>query len=424
MRVSNRVTLLLRLAPQWSLCDVAMATLVALGVGLAFYLLYRFYMIAFLFLVAVVLATVVRPGVGWLQRLGVPEKWGLLLIYASLAFLLALLLWLIAPIVIDQLSVAADRVPELYAQLRASLASSQNRLFARLVMGIPKEFSPEFIISWGGQTTGGAPVSEALRLIGAGGRAVFVMTAVLVLAYYWTLEGEYVTRRALLFIPAGTREGIRDLVTEMEATIGAHFRGQMKLCLAVGGMSFLGYLALGLPYALSLALIMGFLEAVPLIGPTLGAIPAIIVTLGVAPEKVPLLILLVVGIQTVEGMFLVPRIMSRAVGVHAIVTILAITAFGALFGFAGALLAIPLAAIIQIVLNRIMTQTPTQQLGRSRASLLRLQTQEFIHDVRKLNQEDTPGEETADGIQRVDDHLEAIALRLDRRLSQLEERAP
>ena len=124
--------------------------------------------------------------------------------------------------------------------------------------------------------------------------------------------------------------------------------------LAIGVASGLGYLVIGLPHVLALAVLAGLFEAVPLIGPILAAMPALLVA-------VPLGLPTVLGVlgfsallQFLENNWLIPRVMSRAVGVSALVALVAVLAFGTLYGVLGIFIAIPLAAVLQVLLDRMV----------------------------------------------------------------------
>jgi hypothetical protein len=128
-------------------------------------------------------------------------------------------------------------------------------------------------------------------------------------------------------------------------------------------------------------------------------------------------------IQLLENNVLTPRVMHKTVGVNPLVTLLAIVAFGALFGFVGLLLAIPMAAIIQIILDRALLRSQTSGLaapvGRGRSSKLRYDTQEYVLDLRNLARRPVTGSAQADP-DPVEDTLEAMALELDQALAQAE----
>jgi predicted PurR-regulated permease PerM len=204
----------------------------------------------------------------------------------------------------------------------------------------------------------------------------------------------------------------------METRVGFYMVGQGILCTVIGIMALIAYLLIGLPNALVLALIAGVLEAVPMIGPLLGAIPAALVALSIAPDKLIWVIVATVVIQQLENSLLVPRIMKKAVGVNPFVTLLALFAFSTLFGLAGALMAIPIAAIIQLVLNHFVFQQATVEMevseGRDYASRLRYEAQDLAHDLRKQARLKKRGSEIAiKQIEQVMDEIETITTNLD-----------
>ena len=414
---------------EWTPRRVAAATLTAIGVAFGFFLLYRFYMVVFIFFVAYTLQIALRPGVEWLSRRGLHPKLGMALLYILLLGVISGLLWLAAPMLVQQATSIWQEIPEYYHTTRNSLFQSDNRLLRAVAVMLPLQPT---LPGLGGTTESSAlgviePVWQSIRSISY---VTFITIAVLILAFYWMLEGELVTRRAVLLAPMNQRDELRTLLTEIEIKVGAYFRGQVMLCFIVGIGSIIAYFLIGLPYALGLGLIMFVFEALPVIGPTLGAVPALVVALTVGPDMVIWTLVVVLVIQGVENNLLVPRIMDQSVGVNAIVSLLAIAAFGILFGIGGAILAIPLAAILQIVLNRLLFNVPvseeaptlspsTDHLERNQVSVLRFETQHLVQDVRKQVRA-TDSTLVDPETERVEDMIEAIATDLDSILSKME----
>jgi predicted PurR-regulated permease PerM len=204
----------------------------------------------------------------------------------------------------------------------------------------------------------------------------------------------------------------------MESKVGYFIAGQAILCLIVGVMALAAYLLIGLPNALVLALIAGLFEAVPMIGPLLGAIPAGVIALSIAPSKLLWVIVASTVIQQVENNLLVPRVMKKAVGVNPFVSLLSIFAFSSLFGIAGALMAIPTAAILQLILNRYVFDPGTMESevssGRDYASRLRYEAQDLAQDLRKQARIKKGGSDSSvEQINQVMDEIEAITTDLD-----------
>ncbi len=230
------------------------------------------------------------------------------------------------------------------------------------------------------------------------------------LAGGWILEGERTGRIVLLAFPPDQRETVRDFFAEAGRKVGAYTRGLAILSTVIGTLSMIAYLIIGLPNVLLLAILAGVFELIPLVGPLLASVPAIIIAISVDPSKVIYVIIASVVIQLFENHLIVPRVMDRTVGVNPVVSLLAFLAFGALFGFVGALLAIPLAAIIQITLRRFVfeaEQTNQEPPGRDAISMLRYEARNLVLDVRKRVRDKE--EELTAGVDEIEDSMEAIA---------------
>jgi hypothetical protein len=191
----------------------------------------------------------------------------------------------------------------------------------------------------------------------------------------------------------------------------------------IGILALVAYLLIGLPNALMLAVLAGVFEAVPMIGPLLGAIPAGLVALSISPVKLVWVIVATVVIQQLENSLLVPRVMRKAVGVNPFVSLLAIFAFSSLFGIAGALMAIPMAAIIQLLLDRFVfhpaAMDPEVSAGRDSVSRLRYEAQDLAQDLRKQARHRKRGSDlTVKQIDQVMDEIETITTDLDALLAQ------
>jgi predicted PurR-regulated permease PerM len=255
-------------------------------------------------------------------------------------------------------------------------------------------------------------------------KVIFIAMVILVLAFHWTLDGPRTIQSLLLLVPKGQREGISELISDVETKVGFYIAGQSLLCLVIGILALVAYLLIGLPNALVLALVAGVLEAVPMIGPLLGAIPAALIALSIAPGKLVWVIVATLVIQQVENSLLVPRVMRKAVGVNPFVSLLAIFAFSSLLGIAGALMAIPMAAILQLLLDRFVfgpaAMVPELSAGRDYASWLRYEAQDLAQDLRNQARLKKWGSDLrVKQIDQVMDEIEAITTDLDSLLAQV-----
>jgi predicted PurR-regulated permease PerM len=400
------------------------ATLVLVSIILGFWLLYRFNQVVFILLIAIVIGTVIRPAVAWLHQRGVPRIVGVILVYLLLLILLTGFLLLLFPLIVEQGTTIVAAAPGYYQNLRGWMVNYPNQLIVRLSEFLPAtlpSLQPRTVQQTGQEVM--ASAGQALGYLTLAAKVSFIAIVILVLAFYWTLDGPRTIQSFLLLVPQDQRESISELISAMETKVGLYIVGQGILCLVVGIMALLAYLLIDLPNALVLALMAGVLEAVPMIGPLLGAIPAALVALSIAPERLVWVIVATVVIQQLENSLLVPRVMRKAVGVNPFVTLLALFAFSSLFGIAGALMAIPMAAIIQLLLDRFVfhpaAMEPEVSAGRDYASRLRYEAQDLAQDLRKQARLKKGGSDLrVNQIDRVMDEIETITTDLDALLAQ------
>ena len=408
----------------WTFRRVVWATLVLISVIFGFWLLYRFNRVVFILFIAIVIGTVIRPAVAWLHQRGLPRMAGVILVFLLLFILLAGFLLLLFPLILEQGTTISGAMPGYYQTLREWMGNSPNQLMVRLGEFLPitlpslklgtTQQSVEDVIASAGQVLGYLTLAAQF---------FFITIVTLMLAFYWTLDGTRIIQSFLMLAPQDQRENIRELISAMETRVGHYIIGQGILCLVIGVMALVAYLLIGLPNALVLALVAGMLEAVPMIGPLLGAVPAALVALSIGPDKLVWVIVATVVIQQLENNLLVPRVMSKAVGVNPFVTLLALFAFSSFFGIAGALMAIPMAAIIQLVLNHFVfrpaTIEPEVSAGRDYASRLRYEAQDLANDLRKQARIKKRGSDLrVKQIDQVMDEIEMITTDLDALLTQ------
>jgi predicted PurR-regulated permease PerM len=408
----------------WTFRRVMGATLVLILVALGFWLVYRFHQVVFILFITIVMGTVIRPLVNWLQRRGLPRIAGAILVYILMLALLISFVLLLVPLIIKQGTAIAAALPGYYHGLREWMVNYPNQLIVSLGTFLPATLPSSLPVL---QQTGPqvlASAEQALGYVSSTARVILIAIVILMMAFYWTLDGPRTIQSLLLLLPQEKRESIRELILAMETKVGSFIAGQGVLCLIIGSLELVAYLLIGLPNALILALIAGIMEAVPMIGPLLGAIVAGLVALSIAPVKLVWVIIATIVIQQLENNLLVPRVMRKAVGVNPFVTLLAFFAFSSLFGIAGALMAIPMAAIIQLLLDRFVFHVAVMEsdgsAGRDLASRLRYLVQDLAQDMRKQARLKKGGSTLrVKQVDQVLDEIETITTDLDALLAQV-----
>ncbi len=378
-----------QLTPQpynWTFERVVWATLVMVLVGFSFWLLYRFYQVFFILLIGLLLGTVIRPIAAWLHQRGIPLKSGVFLVYLLMLILLIGFVLLLIPLIVEQSTAIAAAMPVYYQNLYEWMVNYPNQIIVRLTEFLPATLPGLDPLQQTGQQML-ASAGQALGYFSSAAVGLFIAVAILAIAFHWSLDGQRIIQSLLLLVPSDKRESISELVSAIETKVGYYLVGQGILCLIIGIMALAAYMLIGLPDALLLAVVAGVMEAVPMIGPLLGAIPAAIIALSISPLKLIWVIAATLVIQQLENSVMVPRVMRKAVGVNPFVSLLAIFAFSSLFGIAGALMAIPLAAIIQLLLDRYVFHPAVMDseisVGRDYASRLRYEAQYLANDLRK-----------------------------------------
>lgn len=410
-------------ASRYTNWQIAKATLlIALMIGVAAFAL-RFFQIILIFLTAIILGIALKPLVSRLRQMGIPKWLGGLLLYMMLAAVLVTTAVYGIPPLIEQSRPVTTVFQDGYGRFLSLIESQNYRIISLILDQLPSEMltNPEAAVSVDSSEEGGEVMVRTFEGVRNAATALFSFMVTVVLSYYWLLEEEEVKRRFLFAVPQARRETAQELWQLIEEKLGSFLIGQSLLCLSVFGSSLIAYAAIGLPNALVLALFAGLMEAVPNIGPVLGAIPALIIGLTVSPITALWVLVASVLIQQLENNFLFPRIMDRAVGIRPFVSLLALLGFTTLFGVVGAVLSIPIAAIVQILLDYFLLNrdTTNEQIieGRDKASVLEYEASEIVLDIRQQIRKKKDVATAAND--QIEDSIEAIVVDLSNVLKTL-----
>jgi predicted PurR-regulated permease PerM len=188
----------------------------------------------------------------------------------------------------------------------------------------------------------------------AGG--IFGILTTLILTFYILIEADTLRSLMLRLFPRARRAQVAEASREATVKVSAWLGGQLLLATIIGTTSAIGLWALGIPFFYVLALISAVGELIPVVGPVLAAIPAIAIAATISLQKMLFVMIFFVVQQQFENHVLVPKVMSRQVGVSAVTVIVALLVGGELLGILGAILAVPTAAILQVIGERILQE--------------------------------------------------------------------
>ncbi|MBR1606613.1 MAG: AI-2E family transporter [Clostridia bacterium] len=287
---------------------------------------------------AVLLAWMAKPLCARLERRLPP---GLAALLALLTFFLGLagLLWGLVPKLLEQLSLAAGAVPQLVDLLGEGLDRlSQSALFSRLqITGASLD---ELLQKAGAAAIDAVPL--LVQRLASLGQTLARAVLAPVLAFYFLRDRESFCFQASLLIPLKSRKRLLTALREMRREIAAYFRGQLLVSGAVGLLTALALLLVGVPAWLLLGALMGLCDLIPYAGPYIGAVPVILFSLPQGLYTALWALLAVAAVQQIESIFLSPRLMSGATGLHPAFVLLLLSFGGMVAGLAGMLLSLPL----------------------------------------------------------------------------------
>lgn len=326
---------------------IALAALV-----LTFYVIYRLSPILSPFLAGAVLAYLFDPLVTRMANWKINRSIGTTLVFLLITLVMTLAMLALVPVIIDQSIKLINVVPKVMNSIQTELVPFVNQRFgltmnisniSQLMIGNAKEISSVLATSAG--------------VILGNGSAVILsfMNLVLipVVGFYLLRDWPYIMQRIRDLLPRQQEPNLVELAQESNIMMGAFLRGQLSVMLANGITYSIGLTMAGLETGIVIGMAAGMLSFVPYLGNIIGITLALIAMYIQTGEVTPLLwVLLVFGVgQTLESILWQPRFVGGQIGMHPVAVIFAVMAGGALFGFFGVLLALPVSAIM-VVLGR------------------------------------------------------------------------
>jgi predicted PurR-regulated permease PerM len=325
-------------------------TLAAVSAVLA--ALWSVFNIVVLVLMAAVLAIGLDPAVRRIERLGKSRGRAVTLIFLGVVAIVVLFAWLVIPPLVRQIGELADDIP-LYVQDLSRRDDAIGRYFQQQDLA---ERLRDFIADLP------ARISESFgTIVGVAGRVtstIFNVLTVGILTIYFMLSLPRMRRTAAVAFEPSARERAETVMDEAISRIGGYVAGILTTALIAGTSALLFFTILnlfdvGVPFAFPLAIFAALMGLIPAVGAYIGAAPAVIVGFFTSGITGVLILVYFIVYQQVENYAIQPRIMKNAVNLSPAAVIISTLVFGSLGGFAGALLALPAAATIKVVIVEV-----------------------------------------------------------------------
>ncbi len=337
--LQNKSVVRFEIAPR----SIALILATIAGVWLA----YELWIVELILVMALILAGTFNPLIEWIERRGLRRTYALLLFFVALIVVAACLLLLTLPPFIAQLTQMVQHAPATRMRLITWLSAHDFTMpLAHVVQGA--ELEQTFSYLWGYLLDYS---SQAVRLIGYG-------VTTLVLSFYLLADGKRAQGVAYAIVPRDYHMRLARILQNMETIVGGYMRGQFFTSAAIGIFTFLLLLICQVPNALSLALFAAVVDVMPFIGGLMVITPAVFFALprGLPVAGVVLGALLVY--MEFESRILIPRVYGQVLRLSSTVVILALLAGGTLMGVIGALLALPIAAGLLMIVEELKIAMP------------------------------------------------------------------
>lgn len=301
--------------------------------------------------IALILASALEPLIRWLQHKGLHRVLATIFIYLGIFIILFGVVFVLVPPVTKQASDLANHFPYYYNTVIKSVVSFSGD---QLSQETAKQLLPA--------TSGADDTTNSLT--GAlfdvfGGLVGFIL--VWVIAFYFIAEEKGLKQFVGSLIPAKSQDYYFDLLDRIRLRTGSWFRGQLFTSVVVGLLYYVGLQALGVPYALLLAVLGGLFEVVPFLGPIVAAIPIVLLGFIKSPVIGILTIVLYIVIQQLESLVITPRVFSERVRLNPLFSVIVILIGFKVAGLFGAILAVPVATAASVVIADIANKKFPQE---------------------------------------------------------------
>jgi len=309
---------------------------------LSLVLLWQIRSIIVLLFISFVLMQAINPLVTRFERIKIPRVISILLIYILLLTALSFAIAGIVPILVEQTNALAKSLPDF-------ISNSKFNEF-KILGESPINLSSQLKIL---ENIPGGIAKTALSLVSN----ILSGVIILVLTFYLLLEKKNFPKYGLKFFGDQGQEKFLAIIDNLESRLGHWVLAEFFLMTIIGVLSYVGYMFLGLKYAVPLAILAGVLEAVPTIGPIIATVLAGLLGLTISPLTALLAVIWGIIVQQLENNIIVPKIMKSTIGFNPLVTILLIAIGAQLAGVGGAVLALPVFLTIESIFKIVFSKS-------------------------------------------------------------------
>ena len=327
------------------------ATLIKLAlIGASLWLVIHLWPVILVLIVALLIMGTLSPVVQWLEERHVRRGLGIALVFTAVFVAAVLVVTLTVPSVVRQAVVLFEREPTFRAGLADQL--SHYHLSAPFA-----EWLRNLQYGAPGNLVGARAFAYSVRLFEI---AAYGMSAIF-LALYMMIDRDRLRGGLYAMVPRTQHIRLSRIMLNIETIVGAYIRGQLITCLLIGAFTFVLLTACGVENAMALAVFAGVADVLPYIGAILSVVPAVLAALGHSTTAAIIVLVMMLAYEEFESRVLIPRIYGQALRLPSSVVFFALMVGGTLMGLMGALLALPVAATIMMLIEELRVDLPGEQ---------------------------------------------------------------
>ena len=322
-------------------------------------LIIAFEALFFSFLISGVFYYFAVPFVDWLSIRRVPRPLSISIIYLLFIGLIVLLVVLIGPVLLAEFTKLAESIPQKIQDARQLLSTLEgNTLFAQFVDldNLNLDNIVDQIAGTVSRTL--TQIATSIAFLVDFTTSIFMTIVIVPFLLYYMLKEKgsgAIPKFVERFAPPGYAGKINSLLSDINRLLGLYVQGLGLVCLFVGILAYIGFLIIGLDYAMILAMFIMVTNVVPFLGPFIGAIPALIVGLLESPLLMVQVLIVIIIVQQIESLFISPQVMGRKLALSPLAIILVVLVAGRLGGLLGIILGIPIFTVLKIIAAHIYT---------------------------------------------------------------------
>ncbi len=298
---------------------------------------------------------VLNPVVNLLEKLKVKRIYSILLLYIVIIGIITVTIVSIIPILQAQTMSLFHNLPKYVDTVEEQIRQLTGSNFINQAQKTTNINVSELVSKASSQAT---KILESTfngvgTFLGALTEIVISIITVPFILFYLLKDGKKLPDYFLKFIPNKLRDHTHIVLHEMNHRLSSYIRGQIIVSFCIGILLFIGYMIIGLDYAVLLAIIASCTSVVPYLGPTIAITPAIVIALVTSPIMLLKLIIVWTIVQLIEGKFISPQVMGKNLHIHPVTIIFVLLTAGKLFSIVGVVVAIPTYAVLKVITTHL-----------------------------------------------------------------------